>query len=148
VNPKYLLDTNACIAVRDFMRGKLPKNAAARERLERLQARLQAVPAANLAMSAISMGELRFGADKSAAPQTNHQALDALGRMIAVIPLAEPVCRHYGEIRQQLEAQGNGIGPNDTWIAAHGREAGYTIVTGNTREFARVSGLRVEDWTQ
>lgn len=146
--PKYLLDTNACIAVRDLKRGKLPKDEAGRERLQRLQARLQAVAAADIAMSAISMGELRFGADKSGAPQKNHELLDKLGQLVTVIPLGESVCRHYGVIRQQLEAQGQGIGPNDTWIAAHGREAGCTVVTANTGEFSRVTGLATENWMQ
>ncbi|ROZ79085.1 PIN domain-containing protein [Ramlibacter sp. WS9] len=146
--PKYLLDTNACIAVRDLKRGKLPNDPAGRDRLQRLQARLQAVAAADIAMSAISMGELRFGADKSGAPQKNHELLDKLGQLVTVMPLAEPVCRHYGQIRQFLEAQGQKIGPNDNWIAAHGREAGCTVVTANTGEFSRVPGLVIENWTQ
>ncbi|MCL1962313.1 MAG: PIN domain-containing protein [Desulfovibrionaceae bacterium] len=146
--PQYLLDTNACIAVRDIRRNKAPKDPAAQARQQRLQARFQSMPASALAMSVISMGELRFGADKSATQQKNHELLDRLAQLITVVPLGESVCRHYGEIRRQLQAQGQAIGPNDTWIAAHGREAGCTVVTANTGEFARVSGLVIEDWTQ
>jgi tRNA(fMet)-specific endonuclease VapC len=144
--PKYLLDTNACIAVRDEHRKKSSKNPTAQQRRQRVHARWQSTPAADIAMSAISMGELRYGADKSSAPQASHRLLDQLSRMIAVLPVSEDVCRHYGEIRHQLHQ--SPIGPNDTWIAAHARQAGCTMITGNTGEFTRVTGLMVEDWTQ
>ena len=144
--PKYLLDTNACIHVRDEHRKKTSGNAAAQQRRQKVHAKWQATPAAEIAMSVISMGELRYGADKSDEPEKSHALLDTLSRMIAVLPLSEDVCRHYGQIRNQL--QQNQIGPNDTWIAAHARHGGCTVVTGNAGEFHRVAGLTVEDWTQ
>jgi tRNA(fMet)-specific endonuclease VapC len=144
--PKYLLDTNACIAVRDEHRKKPSKDPAALQRRQKVHAKWQGTPAADMAMSAISMGELRYGADKSGEPQKSHALLDALSRMIAVLPLSEDVCRHYGQIRHQLRH--DQIGANDIWIAAHARHAGCAVVTGNTGEFARVPGLAIEDWTQ
>jgi len=147
---KYLLDTNACIALRDMhkTRAEPLKDPLAQQRRERLWARLRSTPASDLAMSVISLGELRFGAEKSGAAAASHQLLDKLCGLVAVLPLAEAVCGHYGQIRQQLQPAGQGIGPNDTWIAAHGREAGRTVITANTGEFGRVAGLQVEDWTQ
>lgn len=148
--PKYLLDTNACIALRDMHKDK-PKprrDPAEQQRRERLWARLKSTPASDLAMSVISLGELRFGAEKSGASAASHQLLDRLCAMVTVVPVAAPVCGHYGQIRQQLQPAGQGIGPNDTWIAAHGRALGCTVITANTREFGRVASLQVEDWTQ
>ncbi|MGE4240279.1 PIN domain-containing protein [Ramlibacter sp.] len=144
--PKYLLDTNACIAVRDAHRNKSAKNPATLQRREKVHAKWRATQAADVAMSVITMGELRYGADKSASPQRSHALLDALSAMISVLPLSADVCRHYGEIRHQLHQ--NPIGPNDSWIAAHARQAGCAVVTGHTCEFDRVSGLITEDWTQ
>ena len=54
---------------------------------------------------------------------------------------------HYGSIRTDLESAGATIGPNDLLIAAHARAADLTVVTGNDREFRRVPGLRVENWS-
>jgi tRNA(fMet)-specific endonuclease VapC len=53
----------------------------------------------------------------------------------------------YGEIRTALEARGEMIGGNDLWIAAHAKSAGITLVTNNEREFLRVSGLKLQNWT-
>lgn len=144
--PRYLLDTNVCIAVRDAYHQKPVKDPSSLERRERVHAKWKLTPAADVAMSAISMGELRFGADKSASPQRSHALLDQLSQMIGVLPLTDDVCRHYGRVRHELRH--NPIGPNDTWIAAHACQAGCAVVTGNTGEFSRVSGLTVEDWTQ
>jgi tRNA(fMet)-specific endonuclease VapC len=58
------------------------------------------------------------------------------------------VATRYGEVRRALELAGQPIGPQDLWIAAHALAAGLVVVTQNTREFARVPGLRVEDWTE
>ncbi len=67
---------------------------------------------------------------------------------IDVLPLEEPVDRHYGEIRSELEGSGQPIGFNDLLIAAHARALGLTLVTNNVGEFRRVSGLSVEDWLE
>jgi hypothetical protein len=52
----------------------------------------------------------------------------------------------YGAIRSQLESIGTPIGGNDLLIAAHAVALDFTLVTGNTKEFSRVTGLRVENW--
>ena len=53
----------------------------------------------------------------------------------------------YGEIRAALESRGEMIGGNDLWIAAHAKFAGLTFVTNNEREFKRVPGLKLQNWT-
>ena len=78
-------------------------------------------------------------------------APDVIGedpRLIQVLPLPIEAGEHYGEIRAALQRSGQPIGNNDLWIAAHARALGIPVVTNNTGEFARVSGLTVEDWTQ
>ena len=52
-----------------------------------------------------------------------------------------------GDIRAALERAGTPIGPYDVLIAAQARRRGATLVTSNEREFARVRGLKTEDWT-
>lgn len=54
----------------------------------------------------------------------------------------------YGQIRAELERNGRPIGPLDMMIAAHALSLDIPLVTNNTREFERVKGLRVEDWTR
>jgi tRNA(fMet)-specific endonuclease VapC len=145
--PRYLLDTNACIALRDLRRGQLPRDDAARQKLARLQQRLSAEPPQSLAMSLISLGELRYGADKSANPTHGHDLLDKLQQLVSVMLLDEATASHYGQVRHQLASSGQTIGVNDTWIAAHALAAGLTVVTHNQREFKRVPHLQIEDWT-
>lgn len=145
--PKYLLDTNACIGIRQHLKARPPRDAARLAEHQRLVQRLQAVPAAELAMSLISLGELRYGAEKSPDPAASRAEVDRLQTLVPVLDLTPPVATRYGELRRALELNGQPIGPQDMWIAAHALAAGLVVVTHNTREFARVPGLRVEDWT-
>ena len=130
---RYLLDTNICIYI---AKGH---PLAVRHRFE--QHTLQ-----ELAMSTITVGELRFGAEKS---QARTRALDTLAQLVQMIqPCALPMAaaEHYGAIRATLQQQGQPIGNNDLWLAAHALAEDWVLVTNNTREFARVPGLRVENW--
>jgi tRNA(fMet)-specific endonuclease VapC len=147
---EYLLDTNACIAIRDLLAEKKIHNTERQQRIERLRQRWVKVPRDRLAMSVITLGELRFGVAKSNDPAAAMQRLNALRQIVRVLGFdlsgADMLAEHYGEIRATLEAVGKGIGPNDTWIAAHGRALGFTVVTNNKGEFGRVPGLVHEDW--
>ena len=62
------------------------------------------------------------------------------------LPMA--AAEHYGHVRATLQQQGQPIGNNDLWLAAHALAEGWTLVTNNTREFTRVPGLRVENWVE
>jgi tRNA(fMet)-specific endonuclease VapC len=147
---EYLLDTNACIAIRDLLAKKKIHSTERQQRIERLRARWIQVPRDRLAMSIITLGELRLGVVKSDNPVTALKRLNALREIVRVLGFdlsgSEALAEHYGEIRAALEAGGKGIGPNDTWIAAHGRALGLTVVTNNKDEFGRVPGLVHEDW--
>lgn len=131
---RYLLDTNICIYIAKH------NPPAVRERFARHTAD-------ELAMSVITLGELRFGAEKS---QSRESALAVIARLEAamqIAPLTEAVGEHYGQIRALLQLRGQMIGNNDLWLAAHARAEGWILVTNNEREFVRVDGLQVENWT-
>ncbi|MDC9581888.1 type II toxin-antitoxin system VapC family toxin [Xenorhabdus sp. PR6a] len=104
--------------------------------------------AIQIAISTITLAELIFGVEKSANPTKNlATVLDFVSRL-TIIPYDEQAAFHYGNIRAILEKQGQRIGDNDLHIAGHARSKGLIVVTNNTREFNRVDGLRVEDWTK
>ncbi|MBL8225078.1 MAG: type II toxin-antitoxin system VapC family toxin [Chromatiales bacterium] len=129
---RYLLDTNIVSAlIRD------PQGAAA--------ARIAAVGEDTICTSIVVAAELRFGAVKSGS-RALKQRVDVILSALEVVPLEPPADEHYGEIRQHLARQGTPIGANDLLIAAHARSLDLALVTANVREFARVPGLRVEDW--
>lgn len=134
---KYLLDTNI---VSYFLRDASPGLS---------QHILDSTPD-TLAISIISAGELRFGLSRlppsKRATELAHR-LDALLTAIPVLPLPADAAPHYGNTKAQLEAAGTPIGGNDLWIAAHALAQNMTLVTNDTREFERVVGLRVENWT-
>lgn len=132
----YLLDTNI---VSHFVRASSPE----------LTRRILESEADSLCISTISAGELLYGLGRlppSRRAQTLRQQLDAVFKAIAVMPLPAEAAGHYGTVRSALEKDGNPIGTNDLWIAAHALAQGLTLVTNNTREFKRVKGLKVEDW--
>ena len=91
---------------------------------------------------------MRFGADKSSDPAKNHAVLERFFLTLPVLALDSGCAREYGRVRAFLEKKGMAIGSLDTLIAAHALSAGLTVVTNNTREFKRVPGLRVVDWTK
>ena len=108
--------------------------------------RFEKQPLQTLAMSTITVGELRFGAEKSQFRDRALATLDQLVQMIRPSALPMAAAEHYGNIRAILQRQGLPIGNNDLWLAAHALAEDWTLVTNNTREFERVPGLRVENW--
>lgn len=131
--PRYLLDTNICIYIKNH-------------RPPEVLARFSKLPHGKVAMSAITYGELCFGAEKSSKPKESRHILEQLTALIPVLPLGETVSIHYGKIRQYLQASGKLIGNNDLWIASHALANKLILVTNNVAEFERVPGLRVENW--
>jgi tRNA(fMet)-specific endonuclease VapC len=118
-----------------------------RQKPARVLSRFQQQPPDEIGISSVTLAELRYGADKSQAPQKNHAALDGFLLPLAVVPFDAPAADIYGRVRADLERQGWPIGPLDTLIAAHALSLGLTLVTNNISEFARVAGLTLEDWS-
>lgn len=130
---KYLLDTDTCSFV---MRQSNPE----------LLRRFGSIVDGDAAVSVITQGELRAGLARRPQATQLHLRLERLNAVIPTLALPELAAIAYGEIRHQLERKGQIIGSNDLWIAAHAMAADLTLVTNNTREFKRVSGLKLENW--
>ncbi len=130
---KYLLDTNICIYI-------------AKQKPLTVLKQFEKVEMGEVAMSAITYGELLFGAAKSEHPKKIKKLLEELSSLIPPLPLTINVGEHYGQIRCILEKKGRPIGGNDLWIAAHAITLNVTLVTNNVKEFSRVPHLKLENW--
>ena len=128
----YLLDTNILIAA-------LKGHPVVRQQLESL-------PLSTMRLSAIVLGELEFGAEKSAHGERNRARLATLAQRLPLVGVDYDTTRHYAQVRTRLERQGTPIGANDTWIAAQALAINATLVTDNEREFSRVPGLSLGNW--
>ncbi|MEZ4599145.1 MAG: type II toxin-antitoxin system VapC family toxin [Syntrophotaleaceae bacterium] len=129
-----MLDTNICIYL---IKQKPPE----------VLKRFLEYQVGDIAISSITLAELRYGVAKSHYREKNAKALDEFIIPLEILPFDEEATRAYGEIRAALEKAGTPIGSMDLLIAAHAASLDATLVTNNTKEFIRVPGLRVEDWT-
>lgn len=128
-----MLDTNICIFV---MKG-LGQALASRFDAQ----------ADRLCISAVTLAELMHGVEKSAAQDRNRRALESFVARLAVLGFESGAAVAYGALRSDLERRGSVIGPYDMMIAAHAQSRGLIVVTNNRREFDRVAGLAIEDWS-
>lgn len=99
-----------------------------------------------LCISAVTWGELICGAEKSEQVAKNLATLDGFAARLEVLPFDKQASRQFGQVKAELELQGQKIGSYDTMIAGHARSQGLIVVTNNMREFKRVEGLRVVNW--
>lgn len=109
--------------------------------------RLRGKQVGQVGLSSITLAELEFDAAKSQRRTQARAALSEFLLPLEVAPFDEAAAEVYGTVRAALERKGRPIGPLDTLIAAHALALGSVLVTNNTREFRRVPGLAVEDWT-
>ena len=100
----------------------------------------------HMAISAISLAELMYGAEKSSDVARNLAVIEDFCSRLEVLPYASKAAQHYGNIRAALQKTGQPIGSNDMHIAAHARSEGLVLVSNNLREFERVPGLLSENW--
>ena len=128
----YMLDTNV---VSDLLRN--PSGSAAK--------RIAEVGPDAICVSIITAAELRYVCAKKGSAKLLAY-VEAILESVQVLAFDMPADTEYGSIRAKLEAAGKPIGPNDLLIAAHAHAAGAILVTDNLGEFARVCGLRVENW--
>ena len=131
----YLLDTNVWIA-------------HLRQTNVRLVQRFLQVLPGDIALNAVVLAELFYGAHHGALDQqaANLALIGRLRQRFTSLPFDDVAAAEYGEPRAHLEAQGTPIGPNDLMIASIARAHGLTLVTHNSKEFSRVPGLKLEDW--
>lgn len=130
---RYLLDTDTSI----YLLKKTSTNAI--KRFEKLTP-------GDVTISAITIAELYYGAEKSKQVQRNFDAIESFISPLVILDFDKAAARHYGRIRNRLQAAGKVIGQMDMQIASVGLARNLTVVTNNIREFKRVPGLRVENW--
>ncbi len=129
---RYMLDTDICI----YTIKNRPLELRDRFNQE----------AAHICMSAVTLAELMFGAEKSSQTERNLSVVENFSARMPVLPFGEKASAHFGEIRAVLERKGESIGPYDLMIAGHARSEGLVVVSNNIKEFSRVEGLRIENW--
>ena len=129
---RYLLDTNILSDLMDNLRGNARKKLG--------QVGYQAA-----CTSIIAAAELRYGAVRKRSDRLSSR-VEAILTQIAVVDFSPDADRHYAYLRYQLERKGTPISGNDMLIAAHALALDATLVTANTREFARIDGLKLENW--
>ena len=129
-----LLDTNICIHVINAK----PPGVLARFRQHRM---------GEIGICSVVAAELAYGVAKSGSAR-NREALEMFLAPLIILPFDEAALWVYGDLRAELERQGTPIGALDTMIAAHALSQQSILVTNNTREFARVSGLSLENWVE
>jgi len=129
---RFLLDSNFCIA-------------CLRRKPWALKV-LGSVPLASVAVSSFSVGELALGARLSEDPEREQAKVEAFLRPIQVLPFGREEAFQWASLDALLRKQGNRIETEDALIAATALVHGKTVVTGNTKHFERVKGLKVVDW--
>jgi tRNA(fMet)-specific endonuclease VapC len=131
---RYLLDTNT---VSYIIKGNRPA----------LDRHLVKAPMAQLAISAVTEGELRFGTARLPRATHLHQLIEEFFLRVAILPWDSSAARQYGDLRATLERAGHPMGNLDIMIAAHALALDVVLVT-NDQAFRRIKKLRVEDWTK
>lgn len=132
---RWMLDTDTCIAII-----KRHPDSALRK--------LRGKSIGQVGISSITLAELAFGAAKSSRTKESHAALNEFLLPLEIAVFDHDAAMMYGEVRASLTQRGKPIGPLDTLIAAHALAIDAVLVTHNTREFSRVTGLRLEDWVK
>jgi tRNA(fMet)-specific endonuclease VapC len=133
--PRYMLDTDICSYI---MKRSSPA----------VLKRLRAIPVVDVCISVITKAELLYGVEVSPRRAQDATALQAFLTHVEVLGFPDDAATDYAQIRAGLKARGQMIGANDLFIAAHARALGLTLVTNNTTEFERISGLAIENWTR
>lgn len=130
----YVFDTDVLSLL---MKGRLPEKA---------RRRLAAVPAERAMTTAITLGELHYGALRSSATTRWLAAIKRVVETMGCLAFDAAAARRYAEIRAYLERKGRRLDDADLRIAAICSATDHILVSGNTRHFARVPGLRHENW--
>ena len=130
---RYLLDTDICIYL-------------IRRRPPQVLERFRQCQIGDIGISCVTLAELYYGAAKSQFPERNLRALEAFILPLEVMPFDLAAATAYGPVRATLERRGTPIGAMNMMIAAHALSLRVVLVTNNASEFARVPGLRVENW--
>ncbi len=131
---RYLLDTNTASYV---IKGNIP----------RVRERLVKVPMAQVSISAVTEGELRFGVARRPEAARLRTAVEEFLLRVDALPWDSDAARHYAHVRAALERDGTPMGNLDLMIAAHALAVQAVLVTSD-RVFRRVKQLKIDDWSK
>jgi tRNA(fMet)-specific endonuclease VapC len=131
---KFMLDTNTCIYL---IKKKIPK----------IIAHLERHFIGEIGISSITLAELQYGVANSERIQRNREALNEFILPLEIADFDEKAAEIYGSMRANLEKAGTPIGSMDMLIGSHAMSLGVTLITNNIREFKRIKGIKVVDWT-
>jgi tRNA(fMet)-specific endonuclease VapC len=131
----YMLDTDT---VSYLVRGKTPA----------LDARIALVAPEQVCISAVTRGELLYGLKLKQGAHRLAQVIDQLLSRVRCLPWDEAAATHFASVAADLHKAGTPIGSMDAMIAGHALAAGAVLVTNNGRHFARVPGLKIENWAR
>jgi tRNA(fMet)-specific endonuclease VapC len=131
---KYFLDSDICIY---YLNGKYPD----------IVTHLIALNAADVKIAAIVAAEVYYGAQKSQKKDANRKRIKEFFRSFEIVPFDNDASEYYAIIRAEMESRGEVIGANDYLVAATALSRGGKLITNNTKEFSKVPGLVIENWT-
>lgn len=131
--PAFLLDTDTVSYV---LRGHGPAAS-----------RLTAHSPSEVCISALTVGELRYGAERRRSRRL-HKIIDVFIASVEVAPFDAACCAAYGRVQAALESKGTPIGTLDTLIASHALALNLTLVSNNSKHFSKVRGLKLANWTE
>ena len=132
---QFMLDTNICI----YIIKKKPRKVF--DILKKLKI-------GDVCISAITLAELEYGAEKSQHRERNKIALVGFLAPLKILPFTDKSAIKFGEIRATIEKKGQVIGAYDLLIGAHALSENLTLVTNNTKEFSRIPNISLENWVE
>lgn len=130
---QYILDTDTCI----YFLNRSSEN---------IISKMKSLSPQDIKLSAITVAELYFGAEKSKARKKNRIIVQNFAQTFEIILFDEKCCQNYAMIRNTLEKSGSPIGPMDLLIASITMTHNFILVTNNVKEFKRIKALSIENW--
>ena len=130
---KWILDTDTVVYYMRAMRAVVQ--------------RLETTSSADRYLTLITLGELYFGIQRSTRAERNLGRYRRFFARVKIVPFTPAVAERFGALKANLTTRGKIIADHDLWIAAHALVYGATLVTNNERDFVRISGLRIANWT-
>ncbi len=131
---KYMLDTNIAIYTIKSKPSEVREAFKAHD--------------GQMCISAVTLMELMYGAEASAAVERNLRDIEGFAARLEVLPYDHDAAAHTGQLREELKKLGRPIGPYDEMIAGHARSQGLVVVTNDMRQFENVPGLRLANWVK
>ena len=126
-----LFDTDTCVGILRGYGSVLSRRKAADD---------------EIAVSFMTVAELYYGALKSTNPDKNYRLVEQLLLTLRVINSDMEILKEFGKLKRDLELEGNLLADADLFIAATCITKCNMLITGNTKHYNRISGLKIANW--